>query len=60
MNDDDLLRLRGESIELAYPFSTSPITFVVGRRDGRERFAWVKRSIVVPNDVPDITKVRAI
>jgi hypothetical protein len=38
LNDDDLLVLRGDSIELAYPFSTSPTPFVVRRADGRERF----------------------
>ena len=38
LNDDDLLILRGDTIELAYPFSTSPTPFVVRRRDGRERF----------------------
>ena len=35
---EDLLILRGDSIELAYPFSTSPTPFVVRRGDGRERF----------------------
>ena len=35
---EDLLILRGDSIELAYPFSTSPTSFVVRRADGRERF----------------------
>jgi len=29
---------RGDTIELAYPFSTSSTPFVVRRRDGRERF----------------------
>ncbi len=38
LNDEDLLILRGDSIELAYPFSTSPTPFVVRRIDGRERF----------------------
>jgi hypothetical protein len=38
LNDDDLLVLRGDSIDLAYPFSTSPTPFVVRRADGRERF----------------------
>jgi hypothetical protein len=38
LSDDDLLILRGGSIELAYPFSTSPTSFVVRRADGRERF----------------------
>ena len=38
LSDDDLLILRGDSIELAYPFSTSPTPFVVRRADGRERF----------------------
>ena len=38
LSDDDLLILRGDSIELAYPFSTAPTPFVVRRADGRERF----------------------
>jgi hypothetical protein len=38
LSDDDLLILRGDSIELAYPFSTAPTSFVVRRADGRERF----------------------
>jgi hypothetical protein len=37
-NDDDLLVLRGDTIELAYPFSTAPTPFVVRRADGREGF----------------------
>jgi len=37
-NDDDLLVLRGDTIELAYPFSTVPTPFVVRRADGRERY----------------------
>jgi Alkylmercury lyase len=38
LSDDDLLILRGDRIELAYPFSTSSTPFVVRRADGRERF----------------------
>jgi Alkylmercury lyase len=38
LSEDDLLILRGESIALAYPFSTSSTPFVVRRADGRERF----------------------
>jgi len=38
LSNDDLLILRGDRIELAYPFSTSPTPFVVRRPDGRERF----------------------
>ena len=38
LSDDDLLILRGDSIELAYPFSTSPTPFLVRRANGRERF----------------------
>jgi hypothetical protein len=38
LSDDDLLILRGDSIELAYPFSASPTPFLVRRADGRERF----------------------
>ena len=38
LNDDDLLVLCGDSIELAYPFSTLPTPFLIRRADGRERF----------------------
>lgn len=38
LSDDDLLILRGDSIEVAYPFSTPATPFVVRRADGRERF----------------------
>jgi len=38
LNADDLLVLRGDTIELAYPFSTAPTPFVVRRADGRERY----------------------
>ena len=38
LSEEDLLILRGDSIELAYPFSTAPTPFVVGRADGREHF----------------------
>jgi hypothetical protein len=38
LSHEDLLILHGGSIELAYPFSTSPTPFVVRRADGRERF----------------------
>lgn len=38
LSDEDLLILRGDSIELAYPFSAAPTRFVVRRADGRERF----------------------
>ncbi len=38
LSDDDLLVLRDEAVELAYPFSAAPTSFVVRRPDGRERF----------------------
>jgi hypothetical protein len=38
LNDDDLLVLRDDAIELAYPFSGAPTRFVARRADGRERF----------------------
>ena len=38
LSDEDLLILRGDLIELAYPFSTAPTPFVIRRADGRERF----------------------
>lgn len=38
LSDEDLLILRGDRIELAYPFSVSPTPFMVRRANGRERF----------------------
>ena len=38
LSDEDLLILRGNSIELAYPFSAPATPFVIRRADGRERF----------------------
>ena len=38
LSDEDLLILRGDRIELAYPFSAPATPFVVRRADGRERF----------------------
>jgi len=40
LDAEDLLQLRGQRIELAYPFSAAPTAFVVDLGDGRgERFA---------------------
>lgn len=38
LSDHDLLVLREETVELAYPFSTAPTSFVARLPDGRERF----------------------
>jgi hypothetical protein len=38
LSDDDLLVLRDEAVELAYPFSATRTGFVARRSDGRERF----------------------
>ena len=38
LSDDDLLVLRDDTVELAYPFSTAPTAFRVRRPDGGERF----------------------
>ena len=38
LDADDLLVLRGEAVELAYPFSTAPTGFVVRWGPGVERF----------------------
>ena len=38
LNAEDLLVLRGDIIEFAYPFSTSPTPFVVRRADSQQRF----------------------
>jgi Alkylmercury lyase len=38
LSDDDLLVLREETVELAYPFSTAPTSFVARLSDGRGRF----------------------
>jgi hypothetical protein len=39
LDDDDLIRIRGGDIDIAYPFSASPTPFVVRSPDGRERYA---------------------
>jgi len=39
LDDDDLIRIQCGRIDVAYPFTTSTTPFVVGLRDGRERFA---------------------
>lgn len=39
LDAEDLLVLRSDIIDLAYPFSTSPTPFVVRRADGRDRTA---------------------
>jgi hypothetical protein len=38
LDAEDLLILRSDIIDLAYPFSTSPTPFLVRRADGRKRF----------------------
>ena len=39
LDDDDLVRVRGGVVDVAYPFSTAPTAFVVELADGRERYA---------------------
>jgi hypothetical protein len=39
LDDDDLIRIRDDRVDLAYPFSTSPTAFVVRLSDGKERYA---------------------
>ena len=39
LDDDDLIRVRAGQIDLAYPFSASPTSFVVRLADGKERYA---------------------
>ena len=39
LDDDDLIRIRGGDVDLAYPFSASPTAFLVRLADGRDRYA---------------------
>ncbi|MGH7305583.1 MAG: organomercurial lyase [Candidatus Rokuibacteriota bacterium] len=39
LDDDDLIRVRDGTIDVAYPFSSPATPFVVRLHDGRERFA---------------------
>jgi alkylmercury lyase-like protein len=39
LDDDDLIRIQGGHVDMAYPFSASPTPFVVTLHGGRERFA---------------------
>jgi mercuric reductase len=39
LDDDDLIRIQGGHVDVAYPFTTSSTPFVVRWSDGRERFA---------------------
>jgi len=39
LDDDDLIRIRGGHVDLAYPFSASPTAFLVRLADGRDRYA---------------------
>jgi hypothetical protein len=39
LDDDDLIRVRGGMIDIAYPFSASATPFVVRLADGNERYA---------------------
>jgi len=38
LDDDDLIRIRDGHIDIAYPFSAPPTTFVVRLPDSRERY----------------------
>lgn len=37
LDEEDLIRMSGGHVDVAYPFSASPTPFVVRLRDGRER-----------------------
>ena len=39
LDADDLIRVQGDAIDLAYPFSASPTSFTLRLTGGRERFA---------------------
>jgi Alkylmercury lyase len=39
LDDDDLIRIAGDRITVAYPFSTSPTAFVIRLPDGEQRYA---------------------
>jgi hypothetical protein len=39
LDDDDLIRVRGGHVDIAYPFSAIPTAFVVRLADGQERYA---------------------
>jgi Alkylmercury lyase len=39
LDEDDLIRIQGSHVDVAYPFTASPTPFVVRWPDGRERFA---------------------
>lgn len=39
LDDDDLIRIQGGKIDVAYPFTASPTPFVVRLPDGQDRFA---------------------
>jgi hypothetical protein len=39
LHDTDLIRVDGDSIDLAYPFSSGRTPFIVRLSDGRERYA---------------------
>ncbi len=39
LDDEDLIRIRGGKIDVAYPFTASPTPFVVRLPDGQDRFA---------------------
>ncbi len=39
LDDEDLIRIQGGKIDVAYPFTASPTPFVVRLPDGQDRFA---------------------
>lgn len=39
LDDDDLIRVRDGYVDIAYPFSASPTSFVVRLPGGKERYA---------------------
>jgi hypothetical protein len=39
LDDEDLIRIQGDHVDVAYPFTASPTPFIVRLRNGLERFA---------------------
>jgi hypothetical protein len=39
LDDEDLIRIRDGKVDVAYPFTASPTSFVVRLSDGQDRFA---------------------
>jgi hypothetical protein len=39
LDDEDVIRVRGDEVDIAYPFSAAPTPFLVRLSGGRERYA---------------------